>query len=136
MKNLMAKSMTERYADYFRTTNLEERGAKIIYWWVMSAVETFFWGIQRPAQIDAELYASENKMVLVFRASTGEEHELVHYPTYNTSNGKLYKMLENFIEIFNNIEYPVSKDISSPTFLLVDLANVNLQIQNIMDIIK
>ena len=41
----------------------------------------------------------------------------MNYPTYNTSNGKLYKMLEKFIETFNDIEYPLSKEISSPIFL-------------------
>ena len=113
MKNLMAKSMTERYAEYFRTIKLEEKGSKIIYWWVMSTLESYFWGYGRNASFTADLYASEEKIFLVIHHPRGEEIEFIHYPSYNTSNGKLFTMLKNFVEMFNNIEYTF---ISSPIF--------------------
>ena len=42
MNNLMAKDMTQRYEEYLYTVNLEERAAKIIYFWTMSTLESFF----------------------------------------------------------------------------------------------
>ena len=116
MKNLMAKAMAERYADYFQTSTLEERGGKIIYYWVMNTLEAFFWGLRLTAAMDVDLYAIEQKMFLVFRDPTGKEYEFEHFPTYNCGNGKLPIMLQNFVEIFNNIEYPLSDKISSPVF--------------------
>lgn len=116
MNNLMVKDMTRRYAEYLHTGNLEERGGKIIYFWVMSTLESFFWGLWLTASFEADLYASEQKIFLVPRDPTGKEHEFVHYPTYNCDNGKLPIMLQNFVEIFNNIEYPLSDKISSPVF--------------------
>ena len=61
MINLMAKGMAERYEEYLHTSDVEERAAKIIYFWVMSS-------------------------------------------------------LQKFIEIFNNVEYPLTSKISSPVF--------------------
>lgn len=116
MSNLMAKAMTGRFEEYLHTGSLEERGVKIIYYWVMSTLESFFWGLRLTGKFSFDLYASEQKMFLVFHAPTGEDLEFVHYPTYNCCNGKLRTMLQNFVETFNNIEYPLSDKISSPIF--------------------
>ena len=116
MNNLMAKDMTQRYEEYLYTAELEERAAKIIYFWTMSTLESFFWGLRITVTFEVDLYASEQKMFLVFCDPRGEEHEFVHYPTYNCNNGKLPIMLQKFVEIFNNIEYPLSNRIASPVF--------------------
>ena len=60
MKNLMARSMTERYSEYLHTSKLEERAAKNIYYWIMSTLESIFWGSQRTASFNIDLYATEN----------------------------------------------------------------------------
>lgn len=75
MRNLMAEAMTERYVDYSKTHILEERGGKNIYYWVMSILEAFYWGHGRYGTFEAELYACELKMFLVFRHPTGKEYE-------------------------------------------------------------
>ena len=121
MDNFMAKEMTRRYSDYLHTCDLNERGAKIIYYWVMNSIESFFWSYKLKASFSADLYAKESQMFLVIVDSTGEEHEFVHYPTYRCDNGRLLTMLEKFIEIFNDIEYPLSDKIKSPSFHAFDL---------------
>ena len=116
MINLMAKGMAERYEEYLHTSDVEERAAKIIYFWVMSSLETFLWGAGIKSSIDASLYASKRKFCLIISNSTGEEYEFVHYPTYNCDNGRLPIVLQKFVEIFNNIEYQLTNKISSPVF--------------------
>lgn len=116
MLNLMAREMSKRYEEFINTPDLEERAAKVIYFWVMSSLESFLWGARIITSIDASLYASKRKMCLVICDSTGEEHEFVHYPTYNCDSGKLPTILQKFVEIFNNIEYPLTDKISYPVF--------------------
>lgn len=116
MENLMAKSMTKRYEEYLHTGDLVERAAKNIYYWVMSTLESNFWGLQCMATFDADLYATEQKILFTFRAPTGKRYEFEYYSTYNCQDGKLPKMLQRFVEIFNNIQYPLSDKISSPIF--------------------
>lgn len=116
MKNSMVKEMTGRYAEYMNTAELIERVAKNILYWVMSMVEAIFWGLGRVASLTIDLYASEEKIFLVFRHPTGEEYEFVYYSTNNCSDGKLQKMLKKFVDIFNNYEYPLSERVESPFF--------------------
>ncbi len=116
MENLMAKSMTERYAEYLHTGDLIERAAKNIYYWVMSTLESNFWGLQRTVTFDVDLYANEQKIIFAFCDPTGERHEFAYYSTHNCQNGNLPKMLQRFVGIFNNTKYPLSDKISSPVF--------------------
>lgn len=125
MNNSMAKDMTKRYAEFLKNDNLNERAAKIIYFWIMSTIESIFWSYKHPAAFEVDFYASQGKMFLVFTDSTGEEHEFHHYPTYNCENDRLPIMLKKFIEIFNNIDYPFSAAIQSPTFHAYDLETWN-----------
>ncbi len=116
MENSMAKGMAERYEDYLHTAKLEKRVAKSIYYWVMSTLEFLFWTFGRKAQMALNFFASEEKMLLVFRDQNGEEHEIAYIPTENCGNEKLPVILEDFVEIFNTIKYPLAKSISSPVF--------------------
>ena len=116
MENLMAKSMTERYAEYLHTGDLVDRAAENIYSWVMSTLESNFWGLQRMANFDVHLYATEQKIIFAFCAPTGKRYEFEYYSTHNCQDGNLPKMLQRFVEIFNNTPYPLSDKISSPVF--------------------
>lgn len=116
MKNSMAKDMTGRYAEYFYIKEHEERVANTIYYWVMSTLESIFWGLGRTARLSINLYANEEKIFLLFWHPTGKEYEFVYYFTHNCSNGKLPRMLQKFVEIFNNYDYPLSDKIASPIF--------------------
>lgn len=112
----MAKSMTQRYAEYLHTGDLVERAAKNIYYWVMSTLESYFWGLERMAHFDVDLYANEWKILFTFYARTGKRYEFEYYSTHNCNEGNLPKMLKRFVEIFNNTKYPLSDKISSPLF--------------------
>lgn len=116
MENSMAKGMTERYKDYLHTANLEKRAAKSIYYWVMSTLEFLFWTFGRKGQWTLDFFASEEKMFLVFCDKDGKEHEIAYIPTENCGNEKLPVILQDFVEIFNTIQYPLAKSISSPVF--------------------
>lgn len=116
MKNSMAKSMTQRYEEYLHTSKLEERGGKNIYYWVMSTMESIFWGLGRITSFEIDLYASEKEILLLYIHPSGKEYEFEYHHTLECGNGKLTAMLQNFVEIFNNIDYPLSKKISSPVF--------------------
>lgn len=108
--------MTERYSEYLHTSKLEERAAKNIYYWVMSTLESIFWGSQRTASFNIDLYANEEKIYFVFCQPTGKKYEFSYYFTNECGDDKLPKMLQSFVEIFNNIDYPLSEKISSPLF--------------------
>ena len=119
MSNTMAEEMTRRYADYLDGGPVEERGAKAIYYWVMSSLESFFWGVH-VLSFEADLYATGKRMYLVLREPGGREYTYDHYPTYNCDDEKLPIMLQKFITIFNDIKYPLSEKISSPIFRAYD----------------
>ena len=116
MKNLMAKSMIERYENYLSTNDLVDRIAKSIFYWTMSTLESVFWSLQSKTCFVANLYANEQKIFLNFHILGEEYYEFIYYLPYDCSNGKLNQILQRFIEIFNNIEYPISKKISLPVF--------------------
>lgn len=121
MYNFMAKGMTDRYVQYLHTENLEERGALTIYFWVMSTLESFFWGNRFSSRnFHADLYGSDNKIVLLFHAPSVFDLKYVLYPPFNCSGDKLFNMMKGFIEIFNNIKYPLSDSIPSPLFRAYD----------------
>lgn len=102
MKNSMEKAMAERYADYFKTTELEERAAKNLYYWVMSTIESIFWGLGRKASLWIRLYATEKKTFLVYRHPTGKDYEFEYHSTHNCSGEKILIIVERFAEILND----------------------------------
>lgn len=105
MENSMAKSMAERYEDYLDTTNLEERAVKNIYYWVMSIVEFLFWGSGRRECTTMDLYANNQKMVLICNEPTGQMHQFVYTSTHRCDEGELPVRLQEFVKIFNNIDW-------------------------------
>lgn len=115
MKNLMAKQFVERCQEYLHTPVLEERGAKVIYFWVMSQIEAYFWGfweLGRTYTMDIDLFARGTKIYLLFRHRTGRKYEAVFSADFNCEN--LAQILKNFVEIFNNVKYPVLDKTPSP----------------------
>ncbi len=117
MKNSRSKEMTKRYEDYFKTSNLEERAAKTIYYWVMSTIESIFWGLGRYANMEINLHANESKIILWYNYPLNrKDYEYVYYPTFNCSDGKLEEILQKFVKIFNTHEYPYTDTITYPVF--------------------
>ncbi len=116
MENLMVKSMAKRYEEYLSTHDLITREAKSIYYFVMSTLESIFWRFERLSNFAVDLYANEDKIVMVLYMPSGKEYKFEYYSTNDCSNGKLSKMLYKFVEIFNNINYPLTDKISSPVF--------------------
>ena len=110
MENLMAKAMTERYEDYFNTEDSKERATKNIYYWLMSTIESIFWGFDRNATIYAQLYATEEKIVFIFRDVRGEMYQYVYYPTYYKYS--MQTVLNEICSRINNIQYPLPRGIS------------------------
>ncbi len=117
MNNFMAKAMTGRFAEYLHTGKLEERAARSIYFWVMSTIESIFWGLGRVADLDIDLYASEEEIFFVYIHPNGKKYQFVYYFTNECSGTILPIILKNFVEIFNDIKYPLSDRILSPIFL-------------------
>lgn len=124
MNNLMAKAMSERYAEYLYSNTVEEKIAKNIYYWIMSTMESVFWGFRRIASFDFDLYANEKKIYFCFYDATGKKQKFVYYSTHNCEDGKLAVALQNFVDLFNNIDYPLSDRISSPVFYAYGLSEV------------
>ena len=82
----------------------------------MNTIEAIFWGLGRVASFDTTLYANEEKIVLVYIHPTGKKYEYVYYSTHECGDSKLPIMLQTFVKIFNDINYPLSDKISSPVF--------------------
>ena len=109
MENSMAKSMAERYEDYLNTTNLEERAVKNIYYWVMSTIESFFWGRGRTACPELMLYADTQRMVLNFKEPTGRVHQSFYCSTQKCDDSDLPVRLQEFVKVFNNTDSHLSQ---------------------------
>ena len=54
--------------------------------------------------------------LLVYIHPTGKKYEYVYYSTHECGDSKLPIMLQTFVKIFNDINYPLSDKISSPVF--------------------
>ena len=82
----------------------------------MSTLESIFWRFKRLSTFAVTLYANEDKIVMVLCTPSGKEYKYEYYSTNNCSNIRLNKILDKFVEIFNNINYPLTDKISSPVF--------------------
>lgn len=116
MENIMAKAMNERYEDYLNTKEVECRATKNIYYWIMSTVESIFWGFERNVEIYAKLYATEEKMFLIFWDVKGECRRYEYYVTQNINNSNIPTILKDVSNIINNITYPVTNSTLFPSF--------------------
>ena len=116
MKNSMAKNMAERCEGYFHIRDFEERVAITIYYWVMSTLEAIFWGLGRTTVSSINLYANTENIFLLFCHPTGNTYEFVYYFTHDCNNGNLPKILQKFVEIFNNYDYSPSDKFPYPLF--------------------
>ncbi len=129
--NSMANEMSERYAEYFHTSNLEERIAKQILFWVMSTLESIFWGFDRRSPY-VRLYANHKEIVLLAENPiTGRKPELefVYYTIRYYETEKLLIILKTFVEMFNNIKYPLSTRLKKSPYFSASLLNDDEPIQ-------
>ena len=64
----------------------------------------------------AELEIGDKKAFLIIKHPTGNEYKYVYHTNYNLDNGKLDIAVKKFVDIFNSIDYALTKIISSPVF--------------------
>lgn len=128
MENLMFKDMSKRYEEFVDTSTLEGRAVKNICFWVMSSMETFFWGVGRKSHFYADLYASSNNRILIiFHHPSGKNYEFEYLPTYAHDNIEISPLMEKVVTSLNNIPYPLTTEIPSPLLRVCYMSNCEQQ---------
>ena len=113
--NEMARQMTARYEKFLKTHDMVERVAGTICSWVMSTIESIFWSKEHPG-MEFDIYTKGGKVYLIHTYPEGNIVVYTYIFQANYAGENLDDFLKRFVEIFNNVHYPIAKNISSPTF--------------------